>query len=150
VGPRVASVLTESFGSIDALMAATEEELSRTAEIGPIIAHSVYRFLHSDYGKRTIKDLSEAGVQMQFTTPAAKGRRPLEGKTLVVTGTLERHTRDEIEELITRYGGRAASSVSRNTDYLVAGEKAGSKLAKAHQLGVKVISEDEFEKLMRG
>jgi DNA ligase (NAD+) len=74
----------------------------------------------------------------------------LEGKTLVVTGTLTKYSRDQINELITRHGGRAASSVSKKTDYVVAGEKAGSKLAKAKELGVAVLSEDEFEKLLQG
>ena len=78
----------------------------------------------------------------------AGGSRALEGKTLVVTGTLSKYARDEIEELIARHGGHAASSVSKNTDYLVAGEKAGSKLAKAEQLGVKVLTEAEFEWLL--
>ncbi len=85
---------------------------------------------------------------MESTTPGG-GPRKLEGQTLVVTGTLSKYSRDEIEELITRHGGRAAASVSKNTDYLLAGEKAGSKLEKAEQLGVKVISEDEFERLLR-
>jgi DNA ligase (NAD+) len=78
----------------------------------------------------------------------AGGRRALEGKTLVVTGTLQKYSRDEIKELITRHGGHAASSVSKNTDYLLAGEKAGSKLEKAQQLGVPVITEEEFERLV--
>ena len=73
----------------------------------------------------------------------------MEGKTLVVTGTLQKYSRDEIEELITRHGGHAASSVSKNTDYLVAGEKAGSKLAKAQELGVPVITEEDFERLLQ-
>jgi DNA ligase (NAD+) len=79
---------------------------------------------------------------------AAQGSGKLQGKTLVVTGTLAKYGREEIEELITRHGGRAASSVSKNTDYLVAGEKAGSKLEKAKQLGVKVITEVEFEEML--
>ena len=148
VGSRVASVLAERFGSIDALLAADEASLSATPEIGPIIAASVYRFLHDDYGQRTIADLKEAGVEMESQAATSGGPRRLEGKTLVVTGTLERYSRDEIEELITRHGGRAASSVSKNTDYLVAGEKAGSKLAKARELGVPVLSEADFQRLL--
>ena len=129
-------------------MAATVEQLSETNEIGPIIAQSVFDFLHSKFGTETIADLKGVGVKME-SAAASGGSRALEGKTLVVTGTLQKYSRDEIEELITRHGGHAASSVSKNTDYLVAGEKAGSKLDKARSLGVKVISEEEFERLLK-
>ncbi|HUT93823.1 MAG TPA: NAD-dependent DNA ligase LigA [Thermoguttaceae bacterium] len=149
VGARVAMVLAESFGSMDALMEASVDELSATGEIGPIIAESVHGFLHSEVGRGTIADLRALGVKME-TAPAADGSRVLEGKTLVVTGTLQRYGRDEIQELIARHGGRAASSVSKKTDYVVAGEKAGSKLAKARELGVPVLTEDEFEALLAG
>ena len=100
--------------------------------------------------QRTIDDLAKVGVAMKPTraTPKSGAAGTLAGKTLVVTGTLEKYTRDEIEELITRHGGRAASSVSKNTDYVVAGEKAGSKLDKAKQLGVKILTEAEFDKLI--
>ncbi len=149
VGNRVAAVLAEHFGSIEALEAASVDELSDVMEIGPVIAKSVHDFLHSDFGSHTIADLKQLGIDM--TAPkkakvAAGGA--LAGKTIVVTGTLEKYKRDEIEELITQHGGRAASSVSKKTDYLVAGKEAGSKLAKAEQLGVKVLSEAEFEELI--
>jgi DNA ligase (NAD+) len=147
VGARVAAVLAERFGSMDALTAASVEQLSETNEIGPIIAQSVYDFLHSKYGAETVEDLKSVGVKMKSAAHAG-GSRALEGKTLVVTGTLQKYSRDEIEKLITQHGGHAASSVSKNTDYVVAGEKAGSKLAKAEQLGVKVINEEEFEELL--
>ena len=126
--------------------------MSRTNEIGPVIAKSVHDFLHSDFGCKAIEDLRSQGVQMGSTAAAAAaaGTRKLEGKTLVVTGTLTKYSRDQINELITQHGGHAASSVSKKTDYLVAGEKAGSKLEKAQQLGVKVLSEDEFERLILG
>ncbi len=148
VGARVATVLAQQFGSMDALMDAGIEQLSKTNEIGPIIAQSVYSFLHSKEGSETIEDLKSVGVQMTSAMPRS-GTRALEGKTLVVTGTLSKYSREEIEELITRHGGHAASSVSKNTDYLIAGEKAGSKLAKAEQLGVPVIGEAEFERLLK-
>lgn len=149
VGNRVATVLAGAFGSMDALIEARAEQLSETIEIGPIIAQAVYDYLHSDYGRRTIEDLKKVGVKM--TAPkAARASRALEGKTLVVTGTLSKYTRDEIQELISQHGGHAASSVSKNTDYLVAGDKAGSKLDKAKSLGVPVLTEDEFERLLRG
>jgi len=149
VGARVAAVLAEHFGSIDALAAASMDELAQINEIGPVIAQSVYDFLHSETGRRIIDDLRSVGVRMEAERPAgAATSRKLEGKTFVVTGTLQKYTRDEIHELIERHGGRAASSVSKNTDYLVAGEKAGSKLAKARQLGVAVLDEAGFEALL--
>ena len=147
VGTRVSSVLAEHFGSIDELMAADVERLSRTPEIGEIIAQSIYDFLHSDFGRQTIDDLNGVGVKME-ADQKPRGARKLEGKTLVVTGTLTKFSRDEIEELITRHGGRAASSVSKKTDFVVAGEKAGSKLDKAQQLGVPVIDEAGFEAML--
>lgn len=148
VGARVATVLADRFGSIDSLLDADVDTLSSTNEIGPIIAASVHRYLHSDYGQETIGDLRSVGVVMESARPAGPVSRKLEGKTLVVTGTLEKYSRDEIEELIARHGGRAASSVSKKTDYLVVGADAGSKLDKARQLGVPILSETEFEALL--
>ncbi|MCL4195539.1 MAG: NAD-dependent DNA ligase LigA, partial [Thermoguttaceae bacterium] len=148
VGARVATVLADRFGSIDALLEADVDTLSSTNEIGPIIAASVHRYLHSDYGQETINDLRSVGVVMESARPAGPVSRKLEGKTLVVTGTLKNYSRDEIEELIARHGGRAASSVSKKTDYLVVGADAGSKLDKARQLGVPILSETEFEALL--
>jgi DNA ligase (NAD+) len=148
VGARVAAVLAERFGSIDGLMAASVEQLSETPDIGPIIAQSVYDFLHGKFGVETVEDLKSVGVKMKAAGRVG-GSHALEGKTLVVTGALQKYTRDEIEELITRHGGHAATSVSKNTDYLVAGEKAGSKLAKAKELGVKVLTEGEFEAILK-
>ncbi len=151
VGTRVAAVLAEHFRSMDALAAASADELSQINEIGPVIAQSVHEFLHSEAGRRLIEDLRSVGVKMEADQPAAEpGKRPLEGKTFVVTGTLQKYTRDEIHTLIERHGGRAASSVSKNTDYLVAGEKAGSKLSKAEQLGVPVLDEAGFDALLGG
>ncbi|MGE0608878.1 MAG: NAD-dependent DNA ligase LigA [Pirellulales bacterium] len=151
VGTRVATVLAEAFGSIDALTAATAEQVEETEDVGPIIAKSVYDWLHSPFGEETVADLKSQGLDMSAplkALPAGGGR--LAGKTLVVTGTLSRYTRDEIEGLIATHGGRAAGSVSSKTDYVVAGEKAGSKLAKAQKLGVPVLSEDDFGKLLEG
>ncbi len=147
VGTRVAAVLAERFGSLDALTAASVEELSATNEVGPIIAESVYSFWHSPFGEETAAELKALGVSTEAIKSDA-GPRKLEGKTLVVTGTLTKFSRDQIEELISKHGGRAASSVSKNTDYLVAGEKAGSKLEKARSLGVPILSEAEFEALV--
>jgi DNA ligase (NAD+) len=149
VGARVATVLAEHFGSMEKLLAASVEELSEVNEIGPIIAKSIYSFLHSLFGQETIADLKSLDVKMTADKSSRAGDSgKLQGKTLVVTGTLQKYGREEIEELIARHGGRAASSVSKNTDYVVAGEKAGSKLEKAKQLEVKVITEEEFEEML--
>lgn len=149
VGTRVASILAEHFGSMSALSAATQEELGEIHEIGPAIAASVYTYLHSEAGQQTIADLAAQGVDM--TAPQRKkpaGGGALAGKTLVVTGTLQKYKRNEIEELIEQHGGRASGSVSKKTDYLIAGEEAGSKLEKANKLGVKVLTENEFDELI--
>jgi DNA ligase (NAD+) len=150
VGARVAATIAEHFGSMDALLAASEEDLANVEDVGQVIAASVHRFLHSEHGQRAIRQLKQMSVDMtapkRETTSATAG--PLSGKTLVVTGTLEKYTREQIESLIEQYGGRTASSVSKSTDFLVAGEKAGSKLEKARKLGVRVISEAEFDGLV--
>jgi DNA ligase (NAD+) len=108
----------------------------------------VYDYLHSDYGQAVIRELREQGIDM--TAPKRATGSALAGKTLVVTGTLQKYSREEIQELIARHGGRAASSVSKKTDFVVAGDNAGSKLDKAKGLGVRVLSEAEFEELLGG
>jgi DNA ligase (NAD+) len=151
VGARVAAVLAESFGSMDELEKATVDRLAEINEIGEIIAESVYEFLHSEHGASIVEELRQLGVNMAARgKDAGAGEAAFAGKTFVVTGTLSKYTREEIHELIERHGGRASSSVSGKTDYLVAGEKAGSKLAKARKLGVPVISEADFEQMLGG
>jgi DNA ligase (NAD+) len=149
VGNRVAYVLASHFGSLGAIAKATQAELAEVHEIGPAIADSVHDFFNNPAGKKTIADLKAVGIDPQMEVKkAAAASGPLAGKTIVVTGTLKNFKRDEIEALIQQHGGRAASSVSKKTDFLLAGEEAGSKLEKARQLGVKVISEAEFERLV--
>ncbi len=152
VGTRVASILANTYRSLEKIQAATTEELSAIDEIGPIIAQSVYDFLNSPQGRRTAESLLEAGVVQSVpeTEDGSSGTQPLAGKSFVVTGKLQKFTRDEIHAIIQQHGGRATSSVSKSTDYLVAGDQAGSKLAKAEQLGVVVLSEAEFEQLIAG
>ncbi len=147
VGTTVSAVLANHFGSMEALQKATVEELGEINEIGDIIAESIYNFLQSEYGKQTVEDLRELGVKMEADKPQVASNK-LAGKSLVVTGTLTKYTRDEIKDLIKQHGGKASSSVSKKTDYLVAGENAGSKLDKANSLGVQVISEDKFNELI--
>ncbi len=151
VGGRVSAVLAEDLGSMEELESATVDRLAEINEIGEIIAESVYGFLHSDHGKSAIDELRELGVKMEAPKKETEsGKAIFAGKTFVVTGTLSKRTRDEVQELIEQYGGRASSSVSKKTDYVLAGEKAGSKLTKAEKLGVSVISEDEFEQMIAG
>ncbi|MEZ6070879.1 MAG: NAD-dependent DNA ligase LigA [Pirellulales bacterium] len=147
VGARVATVLAQHFGSLDRLAAADVEQIAEVEEIGSIIAQSVYDFLHDDVGRHTVDELVKMGVD---TSVASSGPTSdtLAGKAIVVTGTLERYNRDEIKELIARHGGRATGSVSTKTDLVVAGADPGSKLDKAQQLGIRVVSEDEFEAML--
>jgi DNA ligase (NAD+) len=150
VGQRVAVILATEFQTMENLEAATVEELNEVEEVGQIIAESVHEYLHGEFGSKIVARLKEVGVNMQSTIPrpSKDAGGVLSGKTLVVTGTLKNFKRDEIKKLIEELGGRASSSISKKTDFLVAGEKAGSKLAKAEKLGVKVLSEDEFAKLI--
>ncbi len=151
VGQRTAKILADEFGSMEKLRVASVEDISDVHEIGDIIAHSVHEFLHSEHGQQLIDDLRACGLSMEQERreDASAGDGALTGKTLVVTGKLQKFTRDEIQALIERHGGRAASSVSKKTDYVVAGEDAGSKLAKAEKLGVRVLSEEEFDVLLK-
>lgn len=150
VGPRVATLLCERFPTIEKLQAASAEDLANVPEIGDIIAASVHEWLQSDYGRRTIDGLRAAGVRLDVPEADRVAGGPLTGKTLVVTGTLTGFSRQEAEQAIRKAGGRASSSVSKKTDYLVAGDEAGSKLATATKLGVPVIDEAGFRKLLAG
>jgi DNA ligase (NAD+) len=148
VGPRVATILARRFPTIEKLQAATVEALAEVHEIGDVIAESVFEWLNSAYGKRVIAGLAAAGVKLDLPEADQAVEGPLTGKTLVVTGTLEHFSRQEAEEAIRRAGGRASGSVSKKTDYVVAGAEAGSKLEKAQKLGVAVIDEAEFRRLL--
>lgn len=150
VGQRTAQQLIDRFGTVEVLAEQSVESLMTAEEVGEVIAESVHQFFHSDVGRNILMDLKACDLHMGTPVDQA-GDKPagaLAGKTLVVTGTLQRFSRDEILEFIRQHGGRAASSVSKKTDYVVAGEEAGSKLAKAQQLGVPVLSEAEFLKLI--
>ena len=149
VGARVAGVLANHFGSLEAMQAASAEQLAEIHEVGPVIAESLYDFLRSEHGSCQVQQLADCGVDLVVqNSNASDGSDLLKDKTLVVTGKLEKYTRDEIHALIAQHGGRAASSVSASTDYLVAGEKAGSKFSKAQKLGVAVLTEAEFQQMV--
>jgi DNA ligase (NAD+) len=146
VGERNARLLADEFGSIDKLMKASEDHLARVTGLGSVVAESVHQFFQSDAGRKTIDELRKLGVKMTEEPAAkrAKEKGKLAGKTVVVTGTLEHFTREEVEDLIHQQGGNATSSVSRNTDYVVAGEVPGSKLDRARKLGTRILSEQQF------
>jgi DNA ligase (NAD+) len=145
VGSRVAFVLAQEFGDLASLRQASVERLASIHEIGDVIAQSVYDFFHGEAGRHTISELIRVGVDpKRHQTPRESA--PLAGITVVVTGAMKKFKRDEIERLIADLGGRAAGSVSKKTSFVVAGEEAGSKLEKARELGVEVLSEEEFLK----
>jgi DNA ligase (NAD+) len=147
IGGQTAQILAEHFGSLDAIMKATETELDAIEQIGEKVAESVYEFFHNTRNVSVIEGLLAAGVQPELPKKArAKGK--LVGKTIVVTGMLQNFSRQQAEQAIRDAGGKAASSVSRNTDFVLSGENPGSKLDKARQLGVKVISEKEFMEML--
>ena len=148
VGPRVAALLTEQFPSVDELCKASVEELAAIHEIGDIIAESVHDWFTSDYGRYVIGGLVSAGVVMEAFQSTAVGDGPLTGKTLVVTGVLESFTRQEAEAAIQEAGGRSSSSVSKKTDYVVAGDEAGSKLTKAQNLGITILDDNQFKDIL--
>jgi DNA ligase (NAD+) len=142
VGERAAKLLANRFGSIDALMNASAEELVEVDEIGPKVAESITFYFSVPANRERMAKMQQLGVAPTHVA-AVRGDR-LAGKTLVVTGTLARYSRDEIHKLIEREGGKPSGSVSAKTAYLVAGEAAGSKLEKARSLNVPILTEDEF------
>ena len=146
VGQTNARTLERAFGTIDEIAAQSEESLASINEIGEVIAASVHRFFKSDYGIQVVRELRELGLNLG--QPIDRSNLPADGKligkTLVVTGTMVRMKRDEIEQLIRDHGGKASGSVSKKTDFVVAGDAAGSKLTNAQELGVTVLTEDEF------
>ena len=147
VGVRSAWILASRFKSLNRLADSGIEELQSINEIGPVMAESIFNFFKTEENKKLIKKLRYNGVNTEEKGLSSKSK-DMEGKTFVVTGSLESFSRNEIEELIRRHGGNASSSVSKNTDYVVAGKDPGSKFEKAKELGVKIISEDEFRQLI--
>jgi len=148
VGSHVADVLAARYGSIDKLKSADVSDLELINEVGPKVSFSVENFFQERKNLETIDKLAKAGVKMEEDTNKSVINKALDGITFVITGTLKKNTRLEIEGAIKARSGRAASSVSKNTDYLIAGENAGSKLEKAKELGVKIISEEEILKIL--
>ncbi|NLY31120.1 MAG: NAD-dependent DNA ligase LigA, partial [Firmicutes bacterium] len=150
VGEAAARELASRFRSMDRLQKASREELQAVPMIGDKIAESVISFMNEPQNQRVIQRLAEAGITMAEEEPEeAVSSRPLEGKTVVLTGTLVNYSRQEAAELVRSLGGRVTSSVSRNTDYVVAGTNPGSKLTKAQELGIPILTEDDLEGFLK-
>lgn len=147
VGERAAKLIAQRFGSIDALYAASEEELSSINDIGEKSAKSIKTYLNNEHNKNLIERLRSYGVDMTQPQEQISDNR-FEGKTFVITGTLEKYKREEAKAIIESFGGKASGSVSKKTDYVLAGEAAGSKLDKANELGIRVLTEEEFDDMI--
>jgi DNA ligase (NAD+) len=146
IGGQSAQILAEHFGSLEALMEAGEEELAEIDQIGPTMAKSIYEYFRDPENRSVINQLLDANVKPE--QPKAQRSEKLAGKTIVVTGTLENFSRQQAEQAIRQAGGKASSSVSKKTDFVLAGENPGSKLDKARKLGVEVIDEKQFMKMI--
>jgi DNA ligase (NAD+) len=144
VGERGAQALARVFGSLDAIVEASVESLETVPDVGPVVARSVREFCEEPRNRAVMDRLRAAGVRVESETPPAAGPSPLAGKSFVLTGALTSMTRDEAAAAIERLGGKVLGSVSRKTSYLVVGAEAGSKLDKARELGVPILTEDEF------
>lgn len=151
VGEATAASLAAHFGGLDAIMAAAEEDLLSVADVGPVVASRIRAFFDEAHNREVISRLKDAGVHWEESMPrAAPKDGPLAGKTFVLTGTLASMTRDEAKDRIQALGGKVTGSVSKKTDYVIFGEKAGSKLSKAQQLEVETLDETQFEALLEG
>ena len=148
IGTKAAKTLAKKYKTMDNLMNASLESLTMTDDIGEISANSIYEFFRQDQTVDLINRLKEANVNMEALESEDIDNR-FEGKTFVLTGTLEKFTRKEASDLIEKHGGKTSGSVSKKTDYVLAGEDAGSKLTKAQSLGVEIITEEQFEEMMK-
>lgn len=147
IGQKAATLLCQRFGGIKEIMNATKEEIMSIEGFGEVMTNSIYESLHEEHLVAIINRLEAYGVNLNYTKKAADTR--FQGMTFVLTGTLTKYTRNEASEIIENLGGKTSSSVSKKTSYVLAGEEAGSKLTKAQSLGVTVISEDEFEEMIK-
>jgi DNA ligase (NAD+) len=149
VGEATAKDLARHFGNLDALMAADIDRLQQVPDVGPVVAASIARFFAEPHNVEVIEQLRAAGVNWPEGEPSAVANSPIAGKTFVLTGTLPTLTRDEAKDMIEALGGKVAGSVSKKTDYVVAGAEAGSKLDKAQTLGVSILDERQFRELVK-
>ena len=150
VGEATAKALARHFGQLDAIMAASPEQLLEVDDVGPVVAQSIRTFFDQPHNREVVEQLRACGVTWTEGEPAERAPQPLAGLTLVITGTLATLGRDEAKDKVEAAGGKVAGSVSKKTDYVVAGAEAGSKLTKALELGVKVIDENQLMELLNG
>ena len=151
VGEATAASVAEHFGGLDGIIAATEEELEMVPDVGPVVASRIRAFFDEEHNREVIARLRKAGVHWKETEPRASPKDgPLAGKVIVLTGTLESMTRDEAKDRIQALGGKVTGSVSKKTDFVIYGEKAGSKLKKAQDLEVETLDEEQFYALLSG
>ena len=148
VGEETAINLANALGSLEAFIGADFEKLMQVPDIGEVVAKSIIEFLHEPHHRKEISEYLELGVKVQ-NPPKQKLDGRFANKTFVLTGTMETMTRDEAKDVIRMRGGTVAGTVSKKTDYVVAGEEAGSKLDKARELEVKIIDEEEFRKMLK-
>ena len=147
MGAKTGKVLASHFGSMDALMAATEEELKEVSDVGEITAAFIAQWFAQPQSQHLIQRLRDAGVNFESKVVMTDTR--FAGMTFVLTGALSKFTRDEATEKIELFGGKATGSVSKKTTYVVVGENAGSKERKARELGIPILSEDEFLEMIQ-
>jgi DNA ligase (NAD+) len=150
VGESTAKELARHFGKLDAIMNATQEQLLEVADVGPIVALSLRTFFDQTHNREVVEQLRACGLMWEEGEPAAQTPKPLSGKTFVITGTLPTLSRDQAKDMLEAAGAKVAGSVSKKTDYLLAGAEAGSKLDKALELSVLVISEQDMLDLLKG
>ena len=148
VGVKAAKILAKTYNNIDNLAEADVENLSQVEDIGPIVANSIREFFEQEQTKDLISRLKQAGVNTQRLKEDDEDER-FTGKTFVLTGSLENFSREEASNIIEKFGGKTSSSVSKKTSYVLAGEDAGSKLTKAQNLGVTIITEQEFADMIK-
>ena len=150
VGEATAKALARHFGALDAIMDASEEQLLDVADVGPIVAQSIRTFFDQAHNREVVEQLRACGLVWQEGEPAVQAPKPLAGKTFVLTGTFPTLSRDAAKDLLEAAGAKVSGSVSKKTDYVVAGAEAGSKLEKAQTLGVAVIDEAAMMALLEG
>lgn len=150
VGEKMAKTLSKIFLELEKLMEVSEEDLMKIPDVGPVVAHSIFEYFHNEANIEMINSLKEKGLNFSYLGKVTVNTNsPFYGKTCVLTGTLSKYGRKEATEILENLGAKVAGSVSAKTDYVIYGEEAGSKLDKAHALGIKTLNEEEFEELLQ-